>query len=241
MSRSYNRTHDELRPLTLANGYLTTTAGSVVIEMGNTRVLCAASIEDRVPPFLAETGQGWLTAEYSMLPMSTPGRNAREAARGKQGGRTLEIQRLIGRSLRAVTDLEALGERTVYVDCDVIQADGGTRTASITGGLIAVAELFKSLLREGRIEKNPLRDFVAAISVGVVENQILLDLDYKEDSQAEVDANFVITGEGKIVEIQGTAEQTPFEREVLDRMIDLAMQGIEDLIDRQREIIGDLR
>ena len=241
MSRSYNRTHDELRPLTLANGYLTTTAGSVVIEMGNTRVLCAASIEDRVPPFLAETGQGWLTAEYSMLPMSTPGRNAREAARGKQGGRTLEIQRLIGRSLRAVTDLEALGGRTVYVDCDVIQADGGTRTASITGGLIAVAELFKSLLREGRIEKNPLRDFVAAISVGVVENQILLDLDYKEDSQAEVDANFVITGEGKIVEIQGTAEQTPFEREVLDRMIDLAMQGIEDLIDRQREIIGDLR
>lgn len=241
MSRSYNRTHDELRPLTLANDYLTTTAGSVVIEMGNTRVLCAASIEDRVPPFLAESGQGWLTAEYSMLPMSTPTRNTRESARGKQGGRTLEIQRLIGRSLRAVTDLEALGERTVYVDCDVIQADGGTRTASITGGLIAVAELFKSLLREGRIEKNPLRDFVAAVSVGVVENQILLDLDYKEDSQAEVDANFVITGEGKIVEIQGTAEQTPFEREILDRMIDLAMKGIEELIDRQREIVGELR
>ncbi len=240
MRRSYGRKENELRPLSITSGYLSTARGSAMIEMGETKVLCAASIENRVPPFLENSGKGWLTAEYSMLPMSTPTRNTREAARGKQGGRTLEIQRLIGRSLRAVTDLGAFGERTIYIDCDVIQADGGTRTASITGGLIALAELFKSMKKEGQIEGIPLRDYVAAISVGMIGGRVLLDLDYKEDSGAEVDANFVVTGKGRIVEIQGTAEQTPFERKTLDDMIDAAMAGISELTRKQREIVGEL-
>ncbi|MCK9274228.1 MAG: ribonuclease PH [Syntrophales bacterium] len=239
MTRPYGRKETELRPVAMTEGYLMTARGSVLIEMGMTKVLCTASIEDRVPPFLAGSGKGWLTAEYSMLPMSTPTRNTREATRGKQGGRTLEIQRLIGRSLRAVTDLDAFGERTIYIDCDVIQADGGTRTASVTGGLVALAELFKSMKKEGEISRIPLHDYVSAVSVGVVNGRILLDLDYEEDSRAEVDANFVITGKGKIVEIQGTAEKIPFRKETFDKMFDLAKKGVSELTKMQHEAVGE--
>ena len=240
VKRTSGRKADEMRALKITTSYLQTTSGSVLIEMGNTRVICAASIEERVPPFLADSGSGWLTAEYAMLPMSTPTRNLREATRGRQGGRTHEIQRLIGRSLRAVTDLSAFGERTIYIDCDVIEADGGTRTASITGSFIALIGLFRHLKQIGEIDHIPIKDFVAAISVGIISGNALLDLDYEEDSQADVDANFIITGSGKIVEIQGTAEKTPFGRNLLDRMTDLAMAGVAQLTDKQRTLLGDL-
>jgi ribonuclease PH len=220
---------------------LKNTAGSVLVEFGNTKVICAASLDNKPAPFLKNTGKGWLTAEYSMLPMSTQTRTTRESVRGSLGGRTHEIQRMIGRSLRAVTDLTAFGERTIYLDCDVIQADGGTRTASITGAFVALVDLFKRLRQEGIVKEMPVSDYLSAISVGIVDNQILLDLEYEEDSRAEVDMNFVMTGSGLFIEVQGTAERVPFNKEQLDLMTELAVSGIKKIIDRQREIVGDLR
>ena len=212
-----------------------------MVEFGNTKVICAASLDNKPAPFLKNTGKGWLTAEYSMLPMSTQTRTTRESVRGRLGGRTHEIQRMIGRSLRAVTDLTAFGERTIYLDCDVIQADGGTRTASITGAFIALVDLFKRLRQEGVVKEIPVSDYLSAISVGIVDNQILLDLEYEEDSRAEVDMNFVMTGSGLFIEVQGTAERVPFNKEQLDQMTQLAVSGIQKIIDRQKEVVGDLR
>ena len=240
MMRANNRRWDEMRQVRITRDFLPSAKGSVFIEMGNTRVICTASLEDRVPPFLKNSGKGWLTAEYAMLPTSTSSRNTRESTSGKIKGRTHEIQRLIGRSLRAVTDMDALGERTIYIDCDVIQADGGTRTASITGGFIALVDAARRLREEGVIEKSPVKDFISAISVGIVDGNVLLDLDYAEDSTADVDMNFVMTGSGGIVEIQGTAEAEPFSRDLLDRMIDIAEAGISGLTEKQKEILGEL-
>jgi len=237
--RSSGRKFDELRPIRITNNYLKSAAGSVLVEFGNTKVICTAYLEDKPAPFL-NTGKGWLTAEYSMLPMSTPTRTVRESFRGRLGGRTHEIQRLIGRSLRAVTKLTDFGEKTVYIDCDVIQADGGTRTASITGGFVALVDLFKRLKQDSLVKEIPISDFVSAISVGIVDNQILLDLEYAEDSKADVDMNFVMTGSGLFIEVQGTAEHVPFNKEQLNEMTDLASRGIQTIIARQKEIVGDL-
>jgi len=236
--RSSGRKWDELRPIKINNQYLQH-AASVLVEFGNTKVICTAALDDKTAPFLRNTGKGWLTAEYSMLPMATQTRTAREVSRGRQGGRTQEIQRLIGRSLRAVTDLSAFGEKTIYIDCDVIQADGGTRTASITGGFVALVDLFKQMQRNGIIERIPINDFVSAISVGVVDNEVILDLEYEEDSRAEVDMNFVMTGSGLFIEVQGTAEQQPFNKEQLDKMTELAADGIKKITARQKEVTGD--
>jgi len=240
IKRNGGRKFNELRPIRLTNNYLRNAAGSVLVEFGNTKVICVASLDDKPAPFLKNTGKGWLTAEYSMLPMSTQTRTVRESSRGRLGGRTHEIQRLIGRSLRAVSDLTTFGERTIYVDCDVIQADGGTRTASITGGFVALVELFKKLKLDGIVKNIPVSDYVSAISVGMVDNQILLDLEYEEDSKADVDMNFVMTGSGLFIEVQGTAEQAPFNKKQLDNMSDLAAKGISQIIARQKEIVGDL-
>lgn len=225
----------------MTNAYLRDVPGSVLVEFGHTKVLCAASLDDKTPPFLKNTGKGWLTAEYAMLPMSTSSRSARESARGKIGGRTHEIQRLIGRSLRAVTDLTAFGERTIYIDCDVIQADGGTRTASITGAFVALMDLFKYMRTQGLVKDIPVQDYVSAVSVGIVQDQLLLDLDYAEDAQADVDMNFVMTGAGLFIEVQGTAEHKPFGKDQLDEMTSLAKSGIERLIACQKEVIGEWR
>ncbi len=238
--RADGRTWDEIRECRVTRGYLSNASGSVLIEMGSTKVICAVSVEDRVPPFLKDSGRGWLTAEYSMLPMATPTRNTREAARGRLGGRTHEIQRLIGRSLRSVTNLTLFGEKTIYIDCDVIQADGGTRTAAITGSFIALVDAFRSLKEEGRIEAFGISDYVSAISVGIVEGEIMLDLDYSEDSRAEVDANFVMTRAGNIIEVQGTAEGEPFSRAILDKMIDVAQKGVSELTEMQKNFLGEL-
>jgi len=239
-TRSQIRKFDELRSIRMTNRYLRNVPGSVMVEFGNTKVLCAASLDEKTAPFLKNSGKGWLTAEYSMLPMSTHTRSAREAARGKLGGRTHEIQRLIGRSLRAVTDLSAFGERTIYIDCDVIQADGGTRTASITGAFVALVDLFKNMREQGLVKAIPVNDFVSAVSVGIVQNKVLLDLEYEEDSRAEVDMNFVMTGRGLFIEVQGTAEHVPFGKDQLDEMTSLAMSGIERIIACQKEIVGVL-
>lgn len=220
---------NQLRPVTFQRQFTKYAEGSVLICCGETKVLCNASVEERVPPFMRGEGRGWVTAEYSMLPRATHSRSMREAAKGKLSGRTQEIQRLIGRSLRAVTDLEAMGEITVQIDCDVLQADGGTRTASITGAYVALHDAFSGLLNKGVIKKLPLKDSVAAISVGIVEQRSLLDLNYAEDHQAEVDMNFVVTGSGKFVEVQGTAEAAPFSLVELDALRDLALQGCADL------------
>jgi ribonuclease PH len=238
--RSDNRTPDQLRPVTIHPDFITTAEGSVLIEVGNTRVICTASIEETVPQFLRNTGKGWITSEYSMLPRSTLTRTAREAAKGRQGGRTHEIQRLIGRSLRAVTDLEHLGERTIWIDCDVIQADGGTRTASITGAFVALGLALQKLVEAGTLSSAPLRDYVAAISVGVVDGEILLDLCYEEDSRAGVDMNFVMTAAHKFVEVQATAEHQVFDEEQLGKMVALARQGVQALIAKQRAVLGNL-
>ena len=238
--RSDERQPQQLRPTTITPHFLMHAEGSVLIEAGRTRVICAASVEDRVPQFLRNTGKGWVTAEYGMLPRATSTRTQREASAGKVGGRTQEIQRLIGRSLRSVTNLSALGERTIWIDCDVIQADGGTRTASITGAFVALA-LALGKLREREILKSvPLTDFVAAISVGIVDGEPLLDLAYDDDSRAEVDMNIVKTGDGRFVEVQGTAEAIPFGREALLTLLDLADAGIGQLIEMQRAIVGHL-
>ncbi len=231
--RPSNRAPDEMRPVTLTRNYTMHAEGSVLVEFGNTRVLCTASIEDRVPGFLRGKGQGWVTAEYGMLPRSTTSRMGREAARGKQGGRTMEIQRLIGRSLRAIVDMKKLGERSVTIDCDVIQADGGTRTASITGGYVALADAVNKLLSDGSLKKNPLTGSVASVSVGIYKGTPVLDLDYPEDSNAETDMNVVMTDAGHFIEVQGTAEGHPFTEDEMHRMLALAKKGIAELCDRQ--------
>lgn len=240
MTRSDGRGPAELRPTRLTPGFLMHAEGSVLIEVGRTRVVCAASIEERVPPFLRNTGKGWVTAEYGMLPRATTTRTQREATAGKVGGRTQEIQRLIGRSLRSVTRLPELGERTVWVDCDVLQADGGTRTASITGGFVAMVLALQRLRDTGILKAIPIQDHVAATSVGVVNGIPLLDLAYDEDSRAEVDMNIVKTGDGRFIEVQGTAEGAPFERRALDDLMELADAGVRELVGLQRAIVGPL-
>jgi ribonuclease PH len=237
MSRKNGRDYRALRPIAITRHFTKYAEGSVLVEFGDTRVICTASVEESVPPFLRGKGTGWVTAEYSMLPRATHTRSSREASRGKQSGRTLEIQRLIGRSLRAVTDLSALGERSIYLDCDVLQADGGTRTASITGAYVALADALATLRERGVLERIPLREAVAAVSVGIVGGETLLDLDYGEDSSAEVDMNFVMTSSRRFVEVQGTAEAEPFTLEQMDGMRSLAMDGIQRLFHVQEEAL----
>jgi ribonuclease PH len=239
--RSDHRPANELRSTLLTPNYLEHAEGSVFIEAGRTRVICAASVEDRVPPFLRNTGKGWVTAEYGMLPRATSTRTQREASTGKVGGRTQEIQRLIGRSLRAVTNLPALGERTVWIDCDVIQADGGTRTASITGAFVALGLALEKLVEAGTLPAVPLKDFVAAISVGIVDGEVLLDLAYEEDSRADVDMNFVMMASGKMVEVQATAEHQVFDDQQLAKMITYAKQGVQELIAKQQALLSKLK
>jgi len=234
MSRPSGRKPDEARKVGITRDYTIHAEGSVLIEIGHTRVLCTASVEDTVPGFLKGKGQGWITAEYGMLPRSTHTRTAREAAKGKQSGRTQEIQRLIGRSLRAITDLKALGERQVTLDCDVLQADGGTRCASITGACVALHDAMNKLVAARKLPASPLKDFVAAVSVGIVEGTPVLDLDYAEDSSCDTDMNVVMTGSGGIVEVQGTAEGEPFSRSELDALLALAQAGIADLVNLQK-------
>jgi ribonuclease PH len=236
--RRDGRRPDELRPVRILRGAQEFAEGSCLIELGRTRVLCAASVEERVPPFLRGSGRGWVTAEYSLLPRSTAVRTPREVQQGRPSGRTQEIQRLIGRSLRAVTDLTAFGEATVTVDCDVLLADGGTRTAAITGGYVALHDAFRALRDAGRIDRIPLVDEVAAVSVGLVDGETLLDLCYEEDAMASVDMNVVMTGSGRFVEVQGTAEGDPFDRARLDAMLELAARGIDRLVRAQREALG---
>jgi ribonuclease PH len=238
MTRIDGRGPSDIRPVKLEMDYLQWAEGSVLLEMGKTRVLAAASYEPKVPRFLQGSGRGWVSAEYSMLPRSTEVRTQREVSKGRPSGRTQEIQRLIGRSLRAVTNFKALGESTIWIDCDVLQADGGTRTASITGGYIALALAVRKLLERGLVKSNPLVDEIAAVSAGVVEGEVLLDLCYDEDSRAEVDFNVVMTGSGRLVEVQGTAEGEPFTREELDGLLDVAGSGIERLVEIQRGALG---
>jgi ribonuclease PH len=238
--RSDKRPAAELRETTITPNYLPHAEGSVLIEAGRTKVICTASVEERVPPFLRNSGKGWVTAEYGMLPRATNTRMTREASSGKVGGRTQEIQRLIGRSLRSVMNLPALGERTIWIDCDVIQADGGTRTASITGAFVALALAIEKLRGHGTLRTMPLSDFVAATSVGIVDGEPLLDLAYDDDSRAEVDMNVVKTGDGRFIEVQGTAEGLPFGRDSLNTLLDLADAGIRTLIDKQKAIVGHL-
>lgn len=233
LTRAVGRAADSLRPISLIRHYTKHAEGSVLVKFGDTHVLCTASVVEKVPSFMKGKGEGWVTAEYGMLPRSTHSRMDREAAKGKQSGRTQEIQRLIGRSLRAVVDLRALGERTIHLDCDVIQADGGTRTASITGAYVALADAVQVLLSKGLISQNPIRTAVAAISVGIVNGQALLDLDYNEDSGCDTDMNVVMTGQGGIVEVQGTAEGEPFSRAQFDQLLSLADQGIQSLLQLQ--------
>lgn len=237
--RPSNRQPDEMRPVSIRRNYTMHAEGSVLIEFGNTKVLCNASIEDRVPGFLRGKGQGWVTAEYGMLPRSTTQRMGREASRGKQGGRTMEIQRLIGRSLRAVMDMEKLGERTVTIDCDVIQADGGTRTASITGGFVALADAINKLVADGTLAESPLCGSVASISVGIYKGTPVLDLDYPEDSNAETDMNVVMTDSGKFIEVQGTAEGHPFSEEEMHQMLTLAKKCIGELGQMQQTALTE--
>lgn len=234
-ARHDGRQANQLRQIKIERGFTRYAEGSVLICFGETRVLCNASVEEKVPPFMRGQGRGWVTAEYSMLPRATQTRSGREAARGKLGGRTMEIQRLIGRALRAIVDFELLGERTIVIDCDVLQADGGTRTASITGAWIALADAVETLLEQGLIKKSPLKDSVAAISSGIVKGQPVLDLDYVEDSGAEVDMNFVMTGDGRFVEVQGTAEEEPFTADQLDALRELASHGCRELTTLQLE------
>lgn len=235
--RSDGRKPDQMRKISIKKNTMKYAEGSCLIEVGNTKVICAASVEDKVPPFLRNTGKGWVTAEYGMLPRSCHTRIRRESSAGKQSGRTQEIQRLIGRSLRSVVDLKKLGERTVWIDCDVIQADGGTRTASITGSFIALIEALTALKNKNTIEEIPVRDYVAAVSVGIVDGNLCLDLDYEEDSKADVDMNVVMTGEKKLIEVQGTAEKTPFSKKDLDRLIQSAEKGIKEIVALQRKIL----
>jgi len=236
MIRQDSRGLDKIRKVTITRNYIKYAEGSCLIELGNTRIICTASIEESVPPFLKGTGTGWVTAEYGMLPRSCKTR----IQRGKDSGRTYEIQRLVGRSLRAVTEMKPLGERTIWIDCDVIQADGGTRTASITGSFIALCDALNKLKKDGLFNDIPIKDFVAATSVGIINGDLLLDLTYEEDSRADVDMNIVMTGEGEFIEIQGTAERKTFHKEQMDKLLTLAKKGIEELIDIQRSLLKDI-
>ncbi len=238
--RRDGRRPDELRPLTVEPGYMRTATGSALISMGGTRVICTASVEESVPRWMAGKGRGWLTAEYGMLPASTGDRKQRDVSKGRADGRTVEIQRLIGRSLRGVVDFAALGERTVWIDCDVLEADGGTRTAAISGGYVALQLALNSLIEKGKLERLPLTGSIAAVSCGVVDGRALLDLDYSEDSTAEVDANVVMTGDGGLVEVQATAERTPLSRASLDELLALAAGGIEQIRAAQAAVAGEL-
>jgi len=238
--RSDNRAADQMRPISILADFIHTAEGSALIEIGNTRVICTASVEETVPQCMRNTGKGWVTAEYSMLPRSTLTRTPRDVSKGRLSGRTHEIQRLIGRSLRAVTDLDRLGERTIWIDCDVIQADGGTRTASISGAFVALGLALEKLVEAGTLTAVPLRDFIAAVSVGIVDAEILLDLSYEEDSRADVDMNFVMTAGRKLVEVQATAEHQVFDDQQLERMMALARDGVQTLIAKQQAILGML-
>jgi ribonuclease PH len=238
--RTDGRKPKQLRPLRITPNYIKTADGSVLIEMGETKVICTAKLEERVPPFLRNSGKGWITAEYGMLPGSSQARIGRESSRGKVGGRTHEIQRLIGRSLRAITELRGLGERTVWIDCDVIQADGGTRTASITGAYVALGEAVRSWQKRAVIARDPIKDSVAAVSIGIVDGAVLLDLCYEEDSKADVDMNFVMTGSGKFIEVQGTAESVPFTKKQMDNMAQTAQQAIKELLKAQKQVLASL-
>ncbi|MDF2721839.1 MAG: ribonuclease [Paenibacillus sp.] len=238
--RTDGRQYGETRAVTITPHYMKHAEGSVLIEVGDTKVICTASIEERVPPFMKGQGKGWVTAEYSMLPRATQVRNQRESTKGKLGGRTMEIQRLIGRALRSVIQLEALGERTITIDCDVIQADGGTRTTSITGSFIALCFAIHKLMKDNKLSRSPITDYLASISVGVVKDQVCLDLNYEEDSRAKVDMNVVMTGQGKFVEVQGTGEDSPFTREELNELLAVAENGIRRMVERQKEILGPL-
>ncbi|HQY57688.1 MAG: ribonuclease PH [Nitrospira sp.] len=240
LGRIDGRRRDQIRPVKVTRGFTKHAEGSVLIEMGDTKVICTASIEEKVPPFLKGKGTGWVTAEYAMLPRATHDRSPRESVKGKQGGRTLEIQRLVGRALRAVIDTGRLGERTIWIDCDVIQADGGTRTASITGSFIALADAVAVLRKKELIKVNPLTDYLAAISIGKVGGQVMVDLAYEEDSHAEVDLNLVMTGAGQYVEVQGTAEKTPFNKKDMDEFLDLGWGAIRELVELQKSLIGSL-
>jgi ribonuclease PH len=238
--RTDGRKPRQLRPLTITPGYLKTADGSVLIEVGDTKVICTAKLEERVPQFLRNSGKGWITAEYGMLPGSSQVRIGREASRGKVGGRTHEIQRLVGRSLRAIADLKRLGEKTIWVDCDVIQADGGTRTASITGAYVALREAVAAWLAKGILAADPIKDSVAAVSVGIIDGKVFLDLSYEEDSRADVDMNFVMTGSGKFVEVQGTAESAPFTGKQMERMTEIAQEGIRELLKAQKKVLAPI-
>ena len=238
--RSDNRTPDQLRPVKITPDFITTAEGSALIEVGNTRVICTASIDEAVPQFMRNTGKGWISSEYSMLPRSTLTRTPREVSKGRQSGRTHEIQRIIGRSLRSVADLTRLGERTIWIDCDVIQADGGTRTASITGAFVALGLALEKLVEAGTLPAVPLKDFIAAVSVGIVDGEILLDLCYEEDSRADVDMNFVMTAGGKIVELQATAEHQVFDDAQLAKLMSFAKKGVHELIAKQQEVLKSL-
>ena len=240
MAREDGRANDEIRPVKITRGFIKYAEGSCLIEVGDTKVICTASVEEKVPPFLKGSGSGWVTAEYGMIPRSCLTRNIREAAKGQLGGRTMEIQRLVGRSLRSVFDLKAIGERTIWLDCDVIQADGGTRTASMTGAYVALADAAAWLKRENLVKKDPLTDILAAISVGIVSGEDMLDLRYTEDSAAAVDMNVAMTGSGKLVEVQGTAEGMPFSREKLNKLLDLAQKGINELFTIQKDALAGL-
>jgi len=239
MNRIDNRNNDEKRAVKITSDYLLHPEGSVLIEMGNTKVICTATVEEKVPPFLKGQNKGWVTAEYSMLPRSTHTRKIRDIAKGKLDGRTSEIQRLIGRSLRSIVDLGKLGERTIWLDCDVIQADGGTRTASITGAYVAMVMAMKKLQEAKLIEEIPVTDHLAAISVGILEDEVILDLCYEEDSTAMIDMNVIMTGSKTIVEVQGTGEERPFTRDEMNKLMDFAEKGIEELVDIQKEILGE--
>jgi ribonuclease PH len=238
--RGDGRRRDQTRPVKIIRDFIKHAEGSVLIEMGGTKVICTASVEEKVPPFLRDKGRGWVTAEYAMLPRATHERTSREAVKGKQGGRTLEIQRLVGRALRAVVDTNGMGERTIWIDCDVIQADGGTRTASITGAFVALADAFTVLKRKNLIKKRPLIDYLAAISVGKVGGEAMVDLAYAEDSLADVDMNLVMTGRGRFVEVQGTAEQVSFDKKDLDEFLSLGWNAIQELVSLQKDMIGAL-
>lgn len=238
--RGDGRRRDQTRPVKITRDFIKHAEGSVLIEMGGTKVICTASVEEKVPPFLRDKGRGWVTAEYAMLPRATHERTSREAVKGKQGGRTLEIQRLVGRALRAVVDTSGMGERTIWIDCDVIQADGGTRTAAITGAFVALADAFTVLKRKNSIKKRPLTDYLAAISVGKVGGEAMVDLAYAEDSLADVDMNLVMTGRGRFVEVQGTAEQVSFDKKDLDEFLDLGWNAIQELVSLQKDMIGAL-
>jgi ribonuclease PH len=236
--RPNGRANDELREIKITTDFISHAPGSVLIEFGKTRVICTATVEDKVPPFLKGTGRGWVTGEYAMIPASTQTRKARESSRGKIEGRTQEIQRLIGRALRSVVDLDGLGERTIWIDCDVIQADGGTRTASITGSFVALVYCINWMIEEGMIEKSPIRNYVAAVSVGINDEVPVLDLCYEEDSQAKVDMNIVMTDKGEFIEVQGTGEESPFSSEELFELIKLGQAGIKEIIEMQKEALG---